>query len=256
MYHRILDLSRLPTKSNLHSPSSSNIMMRSATFIGVSLGWQSSQSWPFLMGPLFCGRMSLGKHPKLSMLDTYLNAKYHSYYISFHFLPFKHSMTTYIPPWKMPRSKATTSTRPTIIYSPHSPCSPNELSHFSRVSQLFPLWACLGCGCSQINIHRSKVGRFGISEGLFFLQLIGSDSKVLTPIDANWRFQSAKTPSTRFNSKTFSATDRSTSTMPKNFRQPEVTRLREAFQQASEVAKGGGNDCRCLGCIKHPKLMG
>lgn len=171
MYHRILDLSRLPTKSNLHSPSSSNIMMRSATFIGVSLGWQSSQSWPFLMGPLFCGRMSLGKHPKLSMIDTYLNGKYHSYYIWFHFLPFKHSMTTYIPPWKMPRSKATTK-KPTTIYSPHSPCSPNELSHFSRVSQLFPLWACLGCGCSQIKIHRSKVvGRFGISEGLFFFAI-------------------------------------------------------------------------------------
>lgn len=206
MYHRILDLSRLPTKSNLHSPSSSNIMMRSATFIGVSLGWKSSQSWPFLMGPLLCGRMSLGKHPKLSMIDTYLNEKYHSYYISFHFLPCKHSMTTYLHGrchGPMPQHL------PTTIYSPHSPCSPNELSHFSRVSQLFPLWACLGCGCSQINrIHRSKVvGRFVISEGLFFLQLIGSDSKVLTPIDADWRFQSAKTPSTRFNSKTFSATD-------------------------------------------------
>lgn len=146
MYHRILDLSRLPTKSNLHSPSSSNIMMRSATFIGVSLGWQSSQSWPFLMDPLFCGRMSLGKHPKLSMIDTHLNGKYHAYYISFHFLPFKHSMTTYLHGrCHGPRPQHL----PTTIYSPHSPCSPNELSHFSRVSQLFPLWACLGNGCSQ-----------------------------------------------------------------------------------------------------------
>ena len=94
----------------------------------------------------------------------------------------------------MPRSKATTSTYH-HLFAQISPCSPNELSHFSRVSQLFPLWACLGSGCSQINIRRSKVGRFGISERLnFFLQLIGSDSKVLTPIDANLEIPKCENP--------------------------------------------------------------
>ena len=145
-------------------------------------------------------------------------------------------MTTYIPPWKMPRSKATTK-KTTTISSPHSPCSPNELSHFSRVSQLFPLWACLGNGCSQINIHRSKVvGRFGISERLFFLQLIRSDSTVLTPIDAKLEIPKCENPINKIQQQDPNrATDRSMSTMPKNFRQPEVTRLREAFPQASEV---------------------